>query len=241
VTFRPHLKTVKSYEAALLAMRSSKGPAAVSTLREAEEFGAQGVTDLLYAVAVPPQKLERVTAVRSTGVDLKVVVDSVEAARAVAEHSAATGDPIPVLIEVDVDGHRAGVALDDGDYLLEVARALSGGAELRGVLTHAGESYRAASEEALLEAAEQERAGAVLMAETLREAGFECPEVSIGSTPRAFSAKSLSGVTEVRAGVFMFFDLFQAGLGTCCIDDIAMSVVATSASPSSGSRLSSRR
>jgi D-serine deaminase-like pyridoxal phosphate-dependent protein len=51
--------------------------------------------------------------------------------------------------------------------------------------------------------------------------------VSIGSTPTAFFAESFEGVTEVRAGVFMFFDLVMAGLGVCAPEDIAVSVLTT--------------
>lgn len=227
VTLRPHLKTVKSHDAAILAMESPRGPAAVSTLREAEEFGRRGVTDLLYAVGIAPQKLRRVTAIRASGVDLKIVVDSVEAARAVAEHAISTSDRIPTLIEIDVDDHRAGIPLDAHAELVDVGQAVNRGAELHGVMTHAGESYRASTPEALAAAAEQERAGASAMANILRDAGLGCPVVSVGSTPTAFSARSTEGVTEVRAGVYMFFDMYQAGVGVCGVEDIAMSVVAT--------------
>jgi D-serine deaminase-like pyridoxal phosphate-dependent protein len=41
----------------------------------------------------------------------------------------------------------------------------------------------------------------------LRDAGFACPVVSLGSTPTALAATRLSGVTDVRAGNFVFFDL----------------------------------
>lgn len=225
--FRPHMKTAKSYDAALLAMDSPSGPAAVSTLAEAEELGGNGVVDLLYAVSIAPQKLRRVTALRRSGVDLKIVVDNLDAARAVAAHARETADPLPTLIEVDVDGHRAGIPSTEGEKLIEVGRAVSDGAELRGVMTHAGESYGAATTEALVAAAEQERSGAVLMAETLRRVGLDCPVVSVGSTPTVLSARSMEGVTEVRAGVYMFFDLFQAGVGVCSVDDLALSVVAT--------------
>jgi D-serine deaminase-like pyridoxal phosphate-dependent protein len=227
VVFRPHLKTIKSYGAAVLAMESPQGPAAVSTLREAEEFGGKGITELLYAVAIPPQKLKRVSALRCTGVDLQIVVDSVEAACAVAEHAKSTSDRIPVLIEIDVDGHRGGIALDEHAYLIDVGRAIARGTELRGVLTHAGESYRASTAETLVAAAEQERSGALAAAKALRDAGLACPVVSIGSTPTALSAGSLAGVTEIRAGVFMLFDLFQLGVGVCRMEDLALSVVTT--------------
>ena len=96
-----------------------------------------------------------------------------------------------------------------------------------GVLTHAGASYGGASIAEIESIAEQERAGAVRAAEALRRAGFAAPVVSIGSTPTASLARSLDGVTEVRAGVFVFFDLVMAGIDVCRQEDIALSVLAT--------------
>lgn len=221
VGLRPHLKTAKSLEVARLQMPSASGPATVSTLREAEVFAAAGVTDMIYAVGVAPQKLPRVARLRAQGVDLAVVLDSVEQARAVA----AAG--IPGLIEIDADGHRAGIRATDRERLLAVARLLAAAGVLRGVLTHAGGSYQAQGAAALERAAEQERAAVVDAAETLRGAELPCPVVSVGSTPTAHFARDLSGVTEVRAGVYVFFDLVMADLGVCTWDDIAISVLAT--------------
>jgi D-serine deaminase-like pyridoxal phosphate-dependent protein len=73
--------------------------------------------------------------------------------------------------------------------------------------------------------AERERAGAVRAAHRLNEAGLHAPVVSIGSTPTATFVSDLSGVTEVRAGVYMFQDLVMAGLGVCEREDIALSVL----------------
>jgi D-serine deaminase-like pyridoxal phosphate-dependent protein len=73
--------------------------------------------------------------------------------------------------------------------------------------------------------AEQERTAVVQAAARLRAAGFDAPIVSVGSTPTATFARDLSGVTEVRAGVFVFQDLVMAGLGVCAVDDIALSVL----------------
>jgi D-serine deaminase-like pyridoxal phosphate-dependent protein len=228
VPLRPHLKTPKCVEVARRLVASPKGPATVSTLREAEEFAAAGMTDLLYAVGIAPDKLDRVVALHRKGVDLTVVLDSVAAAEAVAARSRTERLPIPVLIEVDSDGHRAGVRPTQKSLLLDIARTLhEGGAALRGVMTHAGSSYNLHTREALEQAAEQERAAAVGCAETLREAGFPAPVVSVGSTPTAHFARDLTGVTEVRAGTFVFFDLFMMGVGVCGIDDIAVSVLTT--------------
>jgi D-serine deaminase-like pyridoxal phosphate-dependent protein len=227
VTLRPHLKTPKCVEVARELMATPQGPATVSTLKEAEQFAAAGVTQLLYAVCIAPHKLARASRLRAQGVDLTLVVDSLEAAQAVAAHAQAMHDRIPVLIEIDSDGHRSGVQPGD-PLLVEVGRTLhAGGAELRGVMTHAGASYDKRDPAALEAIAEQERRAAVACAQALRAAGLPCPVVSVGSTPTAHFARSLEGVTEVRAGVFVFFDLVQAGIGVCGTDDLALSVLAT--------------
>ncbi|WP_372782908.1 DSD1 family PLP-dependent enzyme [Phenylobacterium sp.] len=228
VPLRPHLKTAKSVDVARLLMSGPAGPCAVSTLNEAEHFAAAGVRDILYAVGIAPAKLERVAALRAAGVDLTVILDSPEQAVAVADASRRHGQSIPALIEVDSDGHRAGVVPQDRAALVAIGRRLEeGGAKLRGVLTHAGGSYGCDTPSALEAMAEQERAAAVTAAGVLREAGLPCPVVSVGSTPTAHFARNFGGVTEVRAGVFVFFDLVMAGIGVCLPQDIALSVLAT--------------
>ncbi|OAE98021.1 alanine racemase [Bradyrhizobium centrolobii] len=228
VAFRPHLKTAKSLDVARIAMPSSAGPATISTLREAEYFAAGGVCDMIYAVGIAPAKLGRVSAIRASGADLAVILDSVEQADAVAAHAARSGDAIPALIEVDADGHRSGVAPTDTATLVAIGRrVVSGGAELRGVLLHAGDSYALNDPAAIAQAAEAERVAAVTAAEALRNAGLPCPVVSVGATPTARYARDLTGVTEVRAGVFMFGDLYQAGVSSVAMGDLVLSVLAT--------------
>jgi D-serine deaminase-like pyridoxal phosphate-dependent protein len=227
VAARPHLKTAKCVDIARLMMTSPAGPATVSTLQEAEAFAAAGVRDLLYAVGIVPGKLDRVVAMHRRGVDLMVVLDSVEQAQAVAARSRAGKIALPVLIEIDSDGHRAGVRPGD-PRLIDIGGALhAGGASLRGVMTHAGGSYDSRNLGELVSAAEQERDSVVQSATALRAAGLPCPIVSVGSTPTAHFARDLSGVTEVRAGVYVFFDLVMVGLGVCTLDDVAISVLAS--------------
>jgi len=227
VSLRPHLKTAKSIEVARCVMTSPAGPATVSTLEEATQFAAAGVRDIIYAVGIAPSKLARVLRLRAEGVDLAVVLDTVEQAKAVARASLETGVRIPALIEIDCDGHRSGVPPADGSRLVEIGRIIERGAELRVVLTHAGGSYSARGVDALRQCAEAERASVVAAANILREADLPCPVVSAGSTPTAHNAANLTGVTEVRAGVFVFFDLVMAGVGICGIEDIALSVLGT--------------
>jgi D-serine deaminase-like pyridoxal phosphate-dependent protein len=226
VRFRPHVKTAKCIDVARRQREAGAAGITVSTLREAEEFFAAGFSDILYAVCIAPQKLDRVRALRERGCALGILVDSVVAARAVVDAGRAAGHAFDVLIEVDTDGHRSGVAPED-PALLEIGRVLHGGAVLKGVMTHAGSSYDLDDAEALARLAEQERALTVRAAERLRAASLPCPVVSVGSTPTALSARSLQGVTELRAGVYVFFDLFMANVGVCAPEDVALSVLTT--------------
>ncbi|MFN7087494.1 MAG: alanine racemase [Burkholderiales bacterium] len=228
VGLRPHVKTAKSMDVVRLALAGQPGGITVSTLKEAEYFFAHGVRDILYAVGIAPNKLDHVVALRRAGAEVTVLVDSVAAAQALAACGRAHGMDLPALIEIDSDGHRSGVSPDD-EALLRIGAVLDleRGATLRGVMTHAGGSYDCRSAGAILALAGQERAAAVACAAALRGAGLPCPVVSVGSTPTATYADSFEGVTEVRAGVYMFFDLVMAGLGVCALDDIALSVLAT--------------
>jgi len=224
VPLRLHVKTAKSVEVAAVVFGGGTGPITVSTLAEAEQFADAGYDDIVYPVGIVASKLPRVLALLRRGVRLTVVLDSAEQARAVADASREAGVRIPALVEIDCDGHRAGLEPDD-PAVVEVGRLLADGAELRGVLTHAGGSYFSANEDELRAAADAERDAVVRAAERLRSERLPCPVVSLGSTPTAFAATELTGVTEVRAGTYVFFDTVMLALGVCGVDEIAMSVV----------------
>ena len=224
VPLRLHVKTAKSVDVAAVVFGGGTGPITVSTLAEAEQFADAGYDDILYPVGIVASKLPRVLALLRRGVRLAVVLDSAEQARAVAAASREAGVPIPALVEIDCDGHRAGLRPEDPS-LVEVAGALADGAELLGVMTHAGGSYFSRGEQELRAAADRERDAVVQAAERLRDSGLPCPVVSVGSTPTAFAATDLTGVTEVRAGTYVFMDAVMLGLGVCGIGEIAMAVV----------------
>ncbi|MQY34500.1 D-threo-3-hydroxyaspartate dehydratase [Streptomyces sp. RB17] len=226
VTLRPHVKTAKSLDAASLLHSGTPCPVTVSTLAEAEAFANVGYTDITYAVGIDPHKLPRVTALLRHGITLRILLDSVEQASFVADASRRAGIPLPTQIEIDCDGHRGGLKPDD-PALLAIGRVLHDAGCLDGVLTHAGESYFACTAEEQRRAAKNERDTAVAAAERLRAAGLPVNVVSVGSTPTAHAAEDLTGVTELRAGNYVFFDLVMAGLGVCRVEDIAVSVVVT--------------
>ena len=224
VRLRPHLKTAKSAEVAKLAATGNFGGITVATLREAEYFLENAITDITYAVPIVPSKLDRAAALVDRGADLKLTTDNPDVARSIA----ANGSPLKVLIEIDCGEHRTGLP-PGAPEILEIAGILDAAetVELEGVLTHAGHSYACRGPEAMAAVAEEERSSVVRAADRIREAGFPCPTVSTGSTPCVIFGRDATGVTEVRPGVYMFGDLFQAGLGTRALDEIAVTVLAS--------------
>lgn len=226
ISLRPHLKTAKSSQIARLATEGHSGGITVSTLAEAEYFFEHGITDITYAVCITPDRIPRAEALIARGATLQLITDSV----AVAAHLAASSrqHPLRILLEIDSGEHRTGVSPESID-LLTIARTLheGPGTMLMGVLTHGGHAYAATSIEDIRHIAEQERRAVVDSARRLHDAGLPCPVVSAGSTPTAVHASSFEGLTELRPGVYMFFDLAQVGLGSCRLEDVALSVLST--------------
>ncbi|WP_268796546.1 DSD1 family PLP-dependent enzyme [Pseudomonas huanghezhanensis] len=227
VRLRPHVKTSKCLPVIQAQRDAGAIGVTVSTLKEAQHCFDHGIKDVFYAVAIAPGKLQPALTLRRQGCELSVLTDSVAGARAIVEFGQLHKERFEVWIEIDCDGHRSGLVVED-DALIEVASVLiNGGMQLRGVMTHAGSSYELDAPEALQALAEQERVLCVSAAEKIRAAGFVCPQVSIGSTPTALSALNLEGVTEVRAGVYVFFDLVMHNIGVCRPDELALCVLTT--------------
>ncbi|MBF4154926.1 DSD1 family PLP-dependent enzyme [Enterobacter hormaechei] len=222
---RPHLKTLRSPEAAAYLLKNADSPATVSTLAEAEGFADAGYSNLLYAVGIAPHKLDRVARLIHRGIDLHLLLDTPEQARALTEYAALHNITFSVFIEVDCDGHRGGLPADSA-ALTELAAMVDGqGTVLTGLLAHAGESYNCRTHDAIRLAAKKECEAIRAAGERIRALGIACPVLSVGATPTAHFSQELDGISEVRAGVFTTFDLVMKNVGVCTISDIAMSVV----------------
>lgn len=225
VALRPHLKTAKSAEVARRSVTAGAKGLTVSTLKEAEYFAGHGFTDLFYAVSIVGRHVPRLVRLARAGVVVQAGIDSAEAARQVV--AAAKGTALAFRIEIDSGEARGGLA-PDGPELLEVAQLLvDAGHRLAGVFTHAGHSYDVRDEAARRDIARKEQAAVLTAKARLVAAGFPCETVSCGSTPTAMHAEPAPGVTELRCGVYQFGDLFQAGVGSHRLEDIAVSVLAT--------------
>jgi D-serine deaminase-like pyridoxal phosphate-dependent protein len=223
---RPHAKTHKSAAIARLQLAAGAAGLSVAKTSEAEAFAAHGFGDLFVAFPVVGEDKGRRLLALGDRLRLAVGVDSREGASTLAAPFREAGRRLDVLLKVDVGYGRVGVA---PDAALELASALAEmpGLRLRGVFTHAGHGYLAETPEAV---AEVGRAEGRILADTaaaLRSAGLPIEEVSVGSTPTARHAMPVPGVTECRPGNYVFHDASQVGLGTCALEDCALTVLAT--------------
>ena len=226
VALRPHLKTAKSVDVARIAA-NGMGGITVSTLKEAEHFANAGYRDILYAATVVPGKLSHAARIIEIGCDLVLVTDSADVVAEASRFATGRKMTLSFLIEIDCGEHRSGLPAGSPE-IVALARAIAAapGLRLRGVMTHAGHSYGPSDPANVVPIAAAERDAAVNAAAAIRAAGLPCETVSIGSTPTVLYADHLRGVTEVRAGIYMLWDLAQLSRKVCRIEDIAVSVLA---------------
>jgi len=225
VQLRPHLKTLKAAKAADALIASGAKGITVSTLKEAGYFLKHGFKDITYAVGMVPVKLPEVASLMAAGADLKIMTDNVEVAHVIATEANESGTGYKLLIEIDSGDNRGGLQPESEEIIQIAELMVNSAARIHGVLTHAGHSYAVNNTSAIENIAEQERAAVVTAATRIRAAGFTVDTVSLGSTPTGLYAKNLSGITELRAGVYTVFDMDQEARGVCKIEDIALSVL----------------
>ena len=228
VRLRPHVKTHKCVEAARIQTDLHFGGLTVSTLAEAQAFAAGGFSDITYAVPIAPQKISEAADLHVEIGTLSMLVDHPDTVRAIEELAASRGITLPVLLEIDCGGGRSGVdPASDIAQLLVRRLADAESIDFRGLLTHAGHAYLARSRSEAYEVACEERNLMNAFATEVRDLGVEIAEVSVGSTPTLRAIDDLTGITEARPGNYLFNDFFQSAIGSCDLDDVAFSVLAT--------------
>ncbi|HMB71159.1 MAG TPA: alanine racemase, partial [bacterium] len=227
VALRPHWKTHKCPDIARMQTERGAVGGTVAKPGEAREFLAEGFRDILIATpVVDPRKIDRMLAAQGSA-DLAVLVESRDGARRWSAGAERAGVRLDVMMDVDVGMGRTGVA--PGEDAVALARAIAADSHLRlrGVMTHAGHGYGAASPEELAEIGRAEGKILVETAEAVRAAGIPCPEVSVGSTPTVRHSAAVRGVTEIRPGNYVFHDGIQVSLGVVGAERCALTVLAT--------------
>jgi D-serine deaminase-like pyridoxal phosphate-dependent protein len=224
---RPHIMTHKCIEVARIQTAGHSGAVTVSTLAEARAFAANGFSQITYAIPIESGKFDEAIEI-SRDCELSLITDDLEVPdqlNAAAKHANVN---LHLFLKIDCGYHRCGVEPTTHEAT-EIPRRIANASNLRfaGILTHAGHSYNCQTKAEVLALAKHERDVMANFGEALRKGVGQVPIVSIGSTPTITNVDHLNGIDEVRPGNYIFFDAFQATLGSCSFDDCALTVLAS--------------
>ncbi len=227
VRLRPHIKTHKCVEVAKIQTAGHDGAITVSTRAEARAFSRYGFADITYAVPIERGKFADASELLKSGVKLNLLTDDADTVMALDEAAGTAGVKFDVFVKIDCGTHRVGVEPNTAEAV-EIPRLITSAVTLNfaGILSHAGHSYDVKTTEDILKVARHERDVMVALAGKLRADGIDVPTVSIGSTPTISTVDHLDGIDEIRPGNYIFFDNFQATLGSCSFEDTALTVLA---------------
>lgn len=226
VGLRPHTKTHKLPKIAKMQLEAGACGIAVAKTDEALVMAEAGIDDIFIAnQVVGCTKLEKLRQLNRCAT-LSVGIDSVEAVEQIESVFSGEEKRLDVLIEIEVGEQRSGVVSEEDMRTLVRAILRSGQLRLKGVYSHDGHTYRAASIDECSELSLRAQERTLRFAEIAREEGAEIETVSVGSTPPALLCGLLPGITELRIGTYVFMDAGQSNaIGS--YDMCAATVLAT--------------
>lgn len=226
VGLRPHAKTHKSPVIAKWQIERGAVGVCCAKVGEAEVLVAAGIANVRLPYPVSPSNAARILALADRAA-ISIIVDHLDVARGWSEAMRRAGRTLDVLIKVDVGFHRCGID-PDADALGFVQRVVAlPGLRLRGLLSHAGHGYHAASEDELSAVARREAEILTSLRDRAAQAGIQLEELSVGATPTLRFSAGQRGLTELRPGNYVYFDRTQLALGSASLDDCALTVLAS--------------
>ncbi|MBA3735626.1 MAG: alanine racemase [Actinobacteria bacterium] len=228
VAFRPHIKTHKMPQIAWMQLRAGARGVQTAKLGEAEVMRDAGITDILVGYPIVGRsKLARLAHLAEDA-QVTVSLDSYDAAAAISRTLVGSGVAVRIVVEIDTGMQRIGVAPGSTAADLAERVAVLPSLDFAGILTHEGHvCYQARDHVERKEMTEAACQSMLDSAEEIRLRGLDCDLVSAGSTGTARFAVRCPGITEVRAGAYVFNDGSQLLQGAACEDDLAAFVVAT--------------
>jgi len=224
LALRPHTKTHKSPRIAAEQLRRAAVGLTCATPLEAEVMSEVCDDILLAYPTIGSPKLQRLMALPER-VRLTVAVDSPDSVEQLARAAEERGRPVGVYVELDLGMHRVGVAATD--EMLRLVRLVVAKPPLvyRGITFYPGHIRAAVGQQGK----DLDRLGSSLRhaLEVLEQSDLAPKVVSGGSTPTAWEAHRIDGLTEMRPGTYAYNDRITAQVGACDWNDCALTVLAT--------------
>lgn len=219
MVFRPHFKTHQSGTVGEWFREAGVGRITVSSTTMAGYFASLGWKDITIAFPVNPLEISDIN-ILSEKINLNILVSDY---RHLTSFIRNFKGPAGVFIKINTGYNRSGVDWNHDQELVRIVKLVSRTKALRviGLLTHSGHTYSASSVNEVLDIHEDTR-HKMLRAREFISGSSLC--ISVGDTPSCSLATDFSGIDEIRPGNFIFYDLMQARIGSCNIDQVAVAV-----------------
>jgi D-serine deaminase-like pyridoxal phosphate-dependent protein len=229
IRFRVHVKTHKIPAIAHRQLAAGACGIVCAKVAEAEVFVDAGCDDVVIAYPVFGAEKWRRLAALAERAHIGVNADSLEAVEGIAAAARAGDTTLDVYVDVDTGMHRGGIAYDAPDELSQLCAAVERlkGVTLAGVTTHRQLNYADVGDRTGDQAGRDEGDRLVDVAESLRRQGHTIREVAAGGSISGRGVVAAPGVTELRAGTYVFNDLMQLAEGSAGEADLALTVLCT--------------
>ncbi|MBQ1484608.1 MAG: alanine racemase [Eubacterium sp.] len=212
LALRPHIKTHRMPYFAKLQMEAGACGIACAKIGEAEVMADAGIGDIFIAnEVIGRDKYERLRDL-ARRVRVRAGIDNV-VQLAQMEEAFEGEKPLEVLIEYEVGEVRSGVVEDWQLTGLVSAIKASRNVVLKGIFSHEGHTYKAKDAADCRAKAKAAYERTVRAADIIRSMGVDIDTVSIGATPSVMlcdEPEQYEGVTELRLGTYIFFDVGQS-------------------------------
>ena len=220
--FRPHFKTHQSTEIGEWFRKIGIDSITVSSLEMAQYFANDGWKDILVAFPVNILQLEEIIDL-SNQINLSLLFEDLETISILDKHLKFS---VNGWIKIDTGAHRCGLKPNQLNEIEKLAERLSDSEHitLKGLLTHAGHTYRVVGEQEVNTIYRKSVDEMNEIRSYLNQKGFPNLEISVGDTPSAKLVDDFGLIDEMRPGNFLFFDVQQYIAGVCKIEEIAVSV-----------------
>lgn len=210
---RPHIKTHKIPQIALMQMQAGAAGITCQKLGEAEIMARAGIRDIFIPYnLMGDQKLARLVALMQVA-EISVTADSEYTVRGLAQAAQQAGRELTVLVEFDTGSGRCGV--QNPQQAADLACIIADMPLLKfgGLMTYP---------------ANQNTVSFVQETKTLLEKrGIPVERISLGGTPKMWEAHTHTGVTEYRAGTYVYGDRAILKAGAMTLEQCAMRIIST--------------
>jgi D-serine deaminase-like pyridoxal phosphate-dependent protein len=218
---RPHFKAHQSAAVGRWFEQAGVDRIAVSSVEMAAYFAEAGWRNILIAAPFNLLEIDQLNQLAQRA-EVGVFVAMPDSARYLAQYLA---HPVRAWLEVDTGHFKAGIDAKDYAAIDQLLGIIDHSDKLlfSGFYAHAGQIHRRKNPHLIdLALAESRQALGQLRARYERQ--YPYLKICLGDTPTASISDDFTGIDEISAGSWVFYDLVQYFIGSCQLEQVALAL-----------------